>query len=208
MLDHAMIHAHMDKKELNPKKRKRKHGVATDSSAQIDSSGSTKPDTHTKSKKRKGEQDDLTELRRGEEEDASDGGRAMEMIRTDAQDDAPVIEDASPALSNDVSRRELPSTTALSLPSTGSEPQRFSDLNLSSKTMQAIEGMKFEKLTEIQQRGIPPLMAGRDVLGAAKTGSGKTLAFLIPVVEMLSALRFKPRFVVGRARIRSGADET
>jgi len=31
------------------------------------------------------------------------------------------------------------------------------------------------------------------VLGAAKTGSGKTLAFLIPAVEMLSAMRFKPR---------------
>jgi ATP-dependent RNA helicase DDX18/HAS1 len=48
-------------------------------------------------------------------------------------------------------------------------------------------------MTEIQRRGIPPLMAGKDVLGAAKTGSGKTLAFLIPAVEMLSALRFKPR---------------
>ncbi|KAK4971194.1 ATP-dependent RNA helicase [Elasticomyces elasticus] len=59
--------------------------------------------------------------------------------------------------------------------------------------MKAIEEMKFEDMTEIQQRGIPPLLAGKDVLGAAKTGSGKTLAFLIPAVEMLSALRFKPR---------------
>lgn len=87
----------------------------------------------------------------------------------------------------------LPSATGLSLPSTGEDPKRFSDLGLSSKTMQAIEDMKFETMTEIQQRGIPPLLAGRDVLGAAKTGSGKTLAFLIPAVEMLSALRFKPR---------------
>jgi ATP-dependent RNA helicase DDX18/HAS1 len=37
------------------------------------------------------------------------------------------------------------------------------------------------------------LLAGKDVLGAAKTGSGKTLAFLIPAIEILSALRFKPR---------------
>ena len=79
------------------------------------------------------------------------------------------------------------------LPPTGPDPQRFSDLNLSAKTMEAIEEMKFESLTEIQQRAILPLLAGRDVLGAAKTGSGKTLAFLIPAVEMLSALRFKPR---------------
>jgi ATP-dependent RNA helicase DDX18/HAS1 len=35
--------------------------------------------------------------------------------------------------------------------------------------------------------------SGKDVLGAAKTGSGKTLAFLLPAIEMLSSMRFKPR---------------
>lgn len=93
---------------------------------------------------------------------------------------------------NPISPR-IPSASSLSLPVTGEDPKRFSDLKLSSKTMLAIDDMKFETMTEIQQRGIPPLLAGRDVLGAAKTGSGKTLAFLIPAVEMLSALRFKPR---------------
>lgn len=92
-----------------------------------------------------------------------------------------------------VGQPDLPSTSTLSLPMTGSNPVKFTDLNLSSKTMQAIDDMNFETMTEIQQRGIPPLLAGRDVLGAAKTGSGKTLAFLIPAVEMLSSLRFKPR---------------
>ena len=87
----------------------------------------------------------------------------------------------------------LPSALPPSLPSAGSEPEKFSQLNLSEKTMKAIGDMKFDVMTEIQQRGIPPLLAGRDVLGAAKTGSGKTLAFLIPAVEMLNALRFKPR---------------
>ena len=75
---------------------------------------------------------------------------------------------------------DVPSASGLKLPSTGSDPKNFKDLNLSSKTMQAIADMNFETMTEIQQRGIPPLLAGRDVLGAAKTGSGKTLAFLIP----------------------------
>ena len=87
----------------------------------------------------------------------------------------------------------LPSTAPPSLPAVGPEPTKFSDLGLSDKTMQAINDMKFETMTEIQQRGIPPLLAGRDVLGAAKTGSGKTLAFLIPAIETLHALRFKPR---------------
>ena len=81
---------------------------------------------------------------------------------------------------------DVPSASGLKLPSTGSDPKNFKDLNLSSKTMQAIADMKFEKMTEIQQRGIPPLLAGRDVLGAAKTGSGKTLAFLIPYGLFLS----------------------
>ena len=84
-------------------------------------------------------------------------------------------------------------TENLSLPSIGPDPTKFSELQLSSKTMQAISDMKFETMTEVQQRSIPPLLAGRDVLGAAKTGSGKTLAFLIPAVEMLSSLKFKPR---------------
>ncbi|KAJ4286572.1 ATP-dependent RNA helicase [Collariella sp. IMI 366227] len=78
-------------------------------------------------------------------------------------------------------------------PSVATDAQAFSELNLSDKTMKAIEEMGFTKMTEIQRRGIPPLLAGKDVLGAAKTGSGKTLAFLIPAIEMLSSLRFKPR---------------
>ncbi|KAI1004581.1 ATP-dependent RNA helicase [Podosphaera aphanis] len=81
----------------------------------------------------------------------------------------------------------------LSLPNSNPQAQKFSELNLSEKTMKAIADMNFETMTEIQQRGIPPLLAGRDVLGAAKTGSGKTLSFLIPAVELLYSLRFKPR---------------
>ena len=53
--------------------------------------------------------------------------------------------------------------------------------------------MGFTEMTPIQARSIPPLLAGRDVLAGAKTGSGKTLAFLIPAIEMLRALKFKPR---------------
>ena len=85
------------------------------------------------------------------------------------------------------------SNTIATTPLTTTESQNFSDLNLSEKTMQAIGEMGFEHMTEIQQKAIPPLLAGKDVLGAAKTGSGKTLAFLVPAVEMLSALRFRPR---------------
>ncbi|KAG1179404.1 hypothetical protein G6F70_001429 [Rhizopus microsporus] len=69
----------------------------------------------------------------------------------------------------------------------------FESLDCCERTKNAIKDLGFEKMTEVQARTIPPLMAGRDVLGAAKTGSGKTLAFLIPAVEILYRLKFKPR---------------
>ncbi|KAL6946807.1 ATP-dependent RNA helicase [Hanseniaspora vineae] len=72
-------------------------------------------------------------------------------------------------------------------------PVNFQDLQLSQQTMKAITKMGFTKMTNVQARTIPPLLTGRDVLGAAKTGSGKTLAFLIPAIEMLYSLKFKPR---------------
>lgn len=69
----------------------------------------------------------------------------------------------------------------------------FASLKLSENTMKALKDMGFTQMTDVQARTIPPLLAGRDVLGAAKTGSGKTLAFLIPAIELLYNLKFKPR---------------
>ena len=69
----------------------------------------------------------------------------------------------------------------------------FGKLKLSEPTSQAIKEMGFEKMTQVQARCIPACLAGRDVLGAARTGSGKTLAFLIPAIEMLWRMKFKPR---------------
>ncbi len=103
---------------------------------------------------------------------------------TDAAADADADADAATT---------LPSSHLPTLPITGPDPTTFTELQLADKTMQALQGMGFDAMTEIQRRAIPPLLAGRDVLGAAKTGSGKTLAFLIPAIEMLSAVRFKPR---------------
>ena len=59
--------------------------------------------------------------------------------------------------------------------------------------MKAIQEMGFEKMTPIQHQTIPKLLEGKDLRGTAKTGAGKTLAFLIPAVELLYKLQFKPR---------------
>jgi ATP-dependent RNA helicase DDX18/HAS1 len=99
-------------------------------------------------------------------------------------------EDGAGSGANAVAVADLPSGTSIP---TVDDPTRFDELNLSDRTMQAIKAMGFENMTEIQRKAIPPLLSGKDVLGAAKTGSGKTLAFLIPAIEMLSAMRFKPR---------------
>jgi DEAD/DEAH box helicase len=76
-----------------------------------------------------------------------------------------------------------------------SAPDRppFSSLELSEPTTRALTDMGFSTMTPVQAKAIPPLLAGKDVLGAARTGSGKTLAFLIPAVELLHRMKFKPR---------------
>ncbi|KAI0932487.1 ATP-dependent RNA helicase [Taiwanofungus camphoratus] len=69
----------------------------------------------------------------------------------------------------------------------------FSELELSEPTSRALAEMGFTTMTPVQEKSIPPLLAGKDVLGAAQTGSGKTLAFLIPAIELLHRMKFKPR---------------
>jgi ATP-dependent RNA helicase DDX18/HAS1 len=115
-------------------------------------------------------------------DDVEDQKEFEQRVGGDSAEAANGDEVAAAAGADDLLPRDIPSNA-----------QAFSELSLSEKTMKAIEEMGFTKMTEIQRRGIPPLLAGKDVLGAAKTGSGKTLAFLIPVVEMLYSLRFKPR---------------
>ena len=61
----------------------------------------------------------------------------------------------------------------------------FSDLPLSTPTVEGLKSAHFSTLTDIQAKAIPVALKGADILGAAKTGSGKTLAFLVPVLENL-----------------------
>jgi ATP-dependent RNA helicase DDX18/HAS1 len=66
----------------------------------------------------------------------------------------------------------------------------FSSLPLSEKTQRALQSMSMHRMTQIQAKAIPPLLTGKDLIGAAKTGSGKTLAFLIPIIELLHKSKF------------------
>ncbi|KAK5446517.1 ATP-dependent RNA helicase [Exophiala xenobiotica] len=131
-----------------------------------------------------GAHDDVADASSEDDDDDTAGPELEETVNT---------VNGSTEITTTTTSSDLPTDTVPSLPGTETTPQKFSDLSLSERTMKALADMSFTTMTEIQQRGIPPLLAGRDVLGAAKTGSGKTLAFLIPAIEMLHALRFKPR---------------
>ncbi len=61
----------------------------------------------------------------------------------------------------------------------------FHEFGLHADLMRGVTDMGFAKPTPIQAIAIPPLMEGRDVLGAAATGSGKTAAFLLPILHRL-----------------------
>ena len=66
----------------------------------------------------------------------------------------------------------------------------FRELPLSRPTLHGLEEGGYKTMKDIQRACIPHILAGRDLLGAAKTGSGKTLAFLIPVMERLFRLKW------------------
>ena len=59
----------------------------------------------------------------------------------------------------------------------------FAELNLSQPLLKAVQDLKYETPSPIQQQTIPCLLEGRDVIGKSNTGSGKTAAFLLPALE-------------------------
>ncbi|HAX73997.1 MAG TPA: DEAD/DEAH box helicase, partial [Firmicutes bacterium] len=61
----------------------------------------------------------------------------------------------------------------------------FNELKIHPDILKALEESNYEKPTEIQEKAIPALLAGKDVLGCAKTGTGKTAAFAIPILQKL-----------------------
>ena len=73
------------------------------------------------------------------------------------------------------------------------ETDTFDKLPLSEKTKVALTANEWTRMTQIQSMAIPSLLAGKDLIGAAKTGSGKTLAFLIPIIELLHKSSFGTR---------------
>ena len=64
---------------------------------------------------------------------------------------------------------------------------QFKDLGLNAPILKALEEQGYKKPSPIQEKAIPPALAGRDVLGCAQTGTGKTCAFAVPILQRLEA---------------------
>lgn len=58
-------------------------------------------------------------------------------------------------------------------------------MDLDDKILDALDAMRFEQCTPIQEKAIPPILEGRDLMGIAQTGTGKTAAYLLPIINSL-----------------------
>lgn len=63
---------------------------------------------------------------------------------------------------------------------------KFSELNLKENLVKALSDLKLESPTEVQEKAIPMVLSGKDVVVRSKTGSGKTFAFALPILNSIS----------------------
>ena len=72
----------------------------------------------------------------------------------------------------------------------------FTELGLSDAVLAALRDVGYEHPSAIQAATIPPLLAGRDVVGLAQTGTGKTAAFALPILSRLDMAQKTPQALV------------
>ncbi|XP_049871290.1 probable ATP-dependent RNA helicase pitchoune [Pectinophora gossypiella] len=150
----------------------------------LENNEATEQTLSKKKKKKKAKVEVKEELKVKEESDSDNDGSDVEDSQNDTEEEE--IENKQNQDS------QLPgSNLCLGILS----DQKFSSLEgkVCEPTLMGIKDMGFTTMTEIQAKAIPPLLEGRDLVGAARTGSGKTLAFLIPAIDLIYKLKFKPR---------------
>ena len=73
---------------------------------------------------------------------------------------------------------------------------QFSELPIKPELIRATQAMGFTQMTEIQQKSIPLMLDGHDMIAKAPTGTGKTVAFGIPILSAVDVTRTKPQAVI------------
>jgi ATP-dependent RNA helicase DeaD len=89
-----------------------------------------------------------------------------------------------------------PETTAPTQAETAPESIMFTELGLSDAVLKALKDVGYETPSAIQAATIPPLLAGKDVVGLAQTGTGKTAAFALPILSRLDLSQKSPQALV------------
>ena len=138
-----------------PKPRRGRDLAATTDTDSVESDGDSKP--RKKSRRRRGGKG------RGNDESRSADGRPES-----TSEDAKVTRVRS---ARDTSNADI-----------FDQNKSFADLGLPTELLEQLAALKFTSPTHIQSQIIPPIIAGRDVIGQAKTGTGKTAAFGLPLL--------------------------
>ncbi len=112
---------------------------------------------------------------------------------------APIADDtaaAAPVETADAPKEKEPAASVA--PPVPVEPTGpvFDDLGLEPGLLKAVKDAGFESPTPIQARAIPPLLAGRDLIGQAQTGTGKTAAFALPLLQKIDVSRRETQAIV------------
>ncbi|MBD2751564.1 DEAD/DEAH box helicase [Spirosoma validum] len=118
--------------------------------------------------------------------DASVNDSSIDTVVEGIADKVIIVADETVAANTDTTTPVADNT-----PATETEPKAdpnqllFSSLDISPELLQAVTDMGFISPSPIQAEAIPPILAGRDVIGQAQTGTGKTAAFGIPALELI-----------------------
>jgi ATP-dependent RNA helicase DeaD len=72
----------------------------------------------------------------------------------------------------------------------------FQNLGISQETLKSLDSLGYQKPTEIQEKAIPVVLSGKDLVAQAQTGTGKTAAFGIPIVEKINTKQKKIQALV------------
>ena len=64
--------------------------------------------------------------------------------------------------------------------------KKFTDFGLNETLLDALSYMNFDEATEIQEKAIPTILEGKDLIGCAQTGTGKTAAFVLPTLNQVA----------------------